>query len=207
LYGTRYGKYEYLMSNNLANISWNKVIGNSGDCFFTSKDLLTDKAYLNYISSSELMTLNNSGIQTKCDSISISESIEQLQNTVSLFKTEPIDNLKKLFNRDESSGWNFKNAKDDIIKNHNIIYAKYNYRPLDFRNIVYTGTSSGFLGRSRSIVMKHFISNPNLGLCLMRQFFQDAPFSHVYATNSLIDERTMYSNRGGTYLIPALSLS
>ena len=50
--------------------------------------------------------------------------------------------------------------------------------------------------------MKHFINKSNIGICLMRQFFQDAPYSHIYATSSLIDERTMYSNRGGTYLFP-----
>ncbi|MEI6054565.1 MAG: type ISP restriction/modification enzyme [Lentisphaerota bacterium] len=202
LYGKREVKYRYLNDNRLSNIKWSMVKEDNDNCFFTSKDLLTGNSYLKYISLSELLPLNNSGIQTKCDSISINQSIEKLQNTVALFQTEPIEKLKSLFAREESSGWNFAKAKDDLIKNTSFVYAKYNYRPFDFRNIVYTGSSSGFLGRSRSVVMKHFIKRDNIGLCLMRQFFQDAPYSHIYATNSLIDERTMYSNRGGTYLFP-----
>ena len=43
----------------------------------------------------------------------------------------------------------------------------------------------------------------NVALIAMRQVFQDAEvYSHVAATNLLIDERTFYSNRGGTYLFP-----
>jgi predicted helicase len=132
----------------------------------------------------------------------VSESIETLKTNVSLFKTESIEALKKIFKKEESSGWNYKDAKDDVNKNNNLLIKTYNYRPLDFRKIVYTGSSSGFIGRSRSIVMKHFTLGENLGLCLMRQFFQDTPYSHIYITNSMIDERTMYSNRGGTYLFP-----
>jgi len=202
LFGKREIKYNFLNINSIGTIKWNNIQGDNENCFYTSKDLSTDKGYLKYISISELFPLNNSGIQTKCDSISISDNIDELKKTVALFQNEPIEKLKVLFNREESSGWNFQNAKDDLIKNSSVIYAKYNYRPFDFRYIVYTGSSSGFLGRSRSIVMKHFVNKENIGVCLMRQFFQDAPYSHVYATNSLIDERTMYSNRGGTYLFP-----
>jgi predicted helicase len=202
LYGKRIYKYEFLNSFNLNSIEWSMVESDQEHCFFTSKDLFTDNSYLDYLDLTDLMPLSNSGIQTKCDSISINENIEILKNTVSSFKDESIETLKSIFNREESSGWNFQNAKNDIVTNRNIVYSKYNYRPFDFRYIVYTGTSSGFLGRSRSIVMKHFVEKNNLGICLMRQFFQDAPYSHTYITNSLIDERTMYSNRGGTYLFP-----
>jgi predicted helicase len=202
LFGKREFKYDFLNSNNLDSIDWHSIKSDNENCFFTSKDLSTDKGYLKYISLAELMPLSNSGIQTKCDSISINESVKELKKIVSLFQNEPIEKLRTLFKREESSGWNFQNAKDDLIKNSSVVYAKYNYRPFDFRKIAYTGSSSGFLGRSRSIVMKHFINKRNIGICLMRQFFQDAPYSHIYATSSLIDERTMYSNRGGTYLFP-----
>jgi len=37
---------------------------------------------------------------------------------------------------------------------------------------------------------------------MMRQVFQEGGFSHVFAPDNIIDERTMYSNRGGTYLFP-----
>ncbi len=202
LFGKREFKYDFLKTHTLSNVEWSSVKSDDENCFFTAKDLLKDNNYLKYISVADIFKLSNSGIQTKCDNISINEDVLELKKTVGLFKSESIDTLKSIFKREESSGWNFKNAKADLMNNSSIVYAKYNYRPFDFRYVVYTGTSSGFLGRSRSVVMKHFINKSNLGVCLMRQFFQDAPYSHVYATNSLIDERTMYSNRGGTYLFP-----
>lgn len=202
LFGKRRVKYDFLNNNELNTIEWNDIKSDSENCFFTNKDFSSIQEYLGYTSLSELFGLSNSGIQTKCDNISVSEDVNQLRNTVSLFQNESIESLKEIFKRKESSGWNYKNAKADLNNNSNLVFAKYNYRPFDFRNIVYTGKSSGFIGRSRSVVMKHFINKSNLGLCLMRQFFQDAPYSHIYATDSLIDERTMYSNRGGTYLFP-----
>ena len=202
LFGTRDKKFKNLSESNIDSIKWEKLNYKEPYYFFIQKDYDVLLSYNLGFQVSELFKTYNSGIQTKCDDLSINEEIDKLKTTVRLFQTEPIAKLKKLFKREESSGWNFQNAKDDLIKNSAVVYTKYNYRPFDFRNIVYTGSSSGFLGRSRSIVMKHFINRENIGLCLMRQFFQDAPYSHIYATNSLIDERTMYSNRGGTYLFP-----
>ncbi len=44
---------------------------------------------------------------------------------------------------------------------------------------------------------------PNLALIIMRQVFQHfATYSHFGVTDLLVDERTFYSNRGGTYAIP-----
>ncbi|MBN7816027.1 type ISP restriction/modification enzyme [Algoriphagus pacificus] len=202
LYGKRQVKYEFLSNSSLDSIKWSDVIIEKPNFFFTSKDINSNKEFLKYLSLNVLFKLGNSGIQTKCDNISIDEDVNILRERVEIFRNEDIERLKLIFTKGESSGWNYKSAKNDILSNNEIEIVRYNYRPLDFRNIVYTGTSSGFLGRSRSIVMKHFINKENLGLCLMRQFFQDAPYSHIYITNSLIDERTMYSNRGGTYLFP-----
>lgn len=202
VFGKREAKYKHLIKSSLESINWERLVIDNENCFFTSKDLTTDNEYLKYIDLSMLFPLSNSGIQTKCDAISISEDLDELKKTVSTFQTKSVGELKILFKRKESSGWNFQNAKDDLIKHPSVVFAKYNYRPFDFRYIAYTGTSSGFLGRSRSIVMKHFVNRDNIGICLMRQFFQDAPYSHIYSTKYLIDERTMYSNRGGTYLFP-----
>ena len=105
------------------------------------------QAYLSYYLSTWVFKL--------CDNISVGEDVNQLKNTVSLFQNEPIESLKEIFKRKESSGWNYKNAKEDLKNNSNIVYERYNYRPFDFRNIIYTGKSSGFIGRPRSVVMKH----------------------------------------------------
>lgn len=37
---------------------------------------------------------------------------------------------------------------------------------------------------------------------MMKQFFQDVTYNHIFVSNLAIDERTLYSNRGGTYIFP-----
>lgn len=200
LYGRRNSKYETLLTNNFSTFEWKNIDLISPELFFTYKDFTLKEDYKKWIKLDDLFNLLNSGIQTKCDSIAINSSESALLETIHFFKSESIEYLKTKFKKSESSGWNYFNAKNDIQKN-NYKIVNYNYRPFDFRKIIYTESSSGFLGRPRNIVMKHFLYD-NMGLSLMRQFFQDVPYSHVYATNTLIDERTMYSNRGGTYLFP-----
>ena len=98
--------------------------------------------------------------------------------------------------------WTILDAKNDL-SNHDYKIIPIQYRPFDIRYTVFTGKSKGFIAYPRTKITKHFIKD-NIGLCLMRQFFQDTLFSHVFASNYMIDERTMYSNRGGTYLFPLL---
>ena len=66
----------------------------------------------------------------------------------------------------------------------------------------FSGRSKGLVAYPRQIVSRHLIDKKNSAICLMRQFFQDADFSHVLYSESMVDERTMYSNRGGTYIFP-----
>ena len=57
------------------------------------------------------MPLNNSGIQTKCDNISINESIEELKKVVSLFQNESVEKLKTIFNREAF----FEMASSEVV--------------------------------------------------------------------------------------------
>src|SRR5207248_1228266 len=56
---------------------------------------------------------------------------------------------------------------------------------------------------ARYHTLRHMLEK-NIGLIVMRQVFQQsAEYTHVGVADTLIDERTFYSNRGGTYLVPA----
>ena len=99
LFGKRGVKYEFLNNNELNTIDWNDIKEDSENCFFTNKDFSSIKEYLGYTSLSELFSLSNSGIQTKCDNISVGEDVNQLKNTVSLFQNEPIESLKKFLRK------------------------------------------------------------------------------------------------------------
>jgi predicted helicase len=201
LFGKREFKYDFLNSNNLNSIRWNWIKSDNENCFFTSKDLSTDKGYLKYISIADLMPLSNSGIQTKRDAVNIHFNKNDAQNVLNDFKLLNVDEIKKKYDLPEDGrDWTIEFAKKDI--QNDVIIHKEQYRPFDYRFSFYTGKSKGIVAYPRQIVSKHIIGQKNDCICLMRQFFQDANFSHILYTNKMVDERTMYSNRGGTYIFP-----
>jgi len=81
----------------------------------------------------------------------------------------------------------------------NNFIKKILYRPFDIRYIYY---DSNILGRSRESTLFPMLC-PNYGLIVMRQVYQNFEvYNHFNITRYLIDERTFYSNRGGTYIYP-----
>jgi predicted helicase len=203
LMGTRDYKFNWLNQNIIDEIRWSALSLDDDKCMFVPVDTTSLGAYKDGFNVDALFRLYNSGIQTKCDELSVKNTESELQEIIDSFLENDVESLKRLYpNKSDSSGWSFEKAKGDLLQGGYII-TPYYYRPFDFKYTVYTGRSSGFIGRSRDIVMKHIINHPeNSSLCLMKQFFQDITYNHVFITTMPIDERTLYSNRGGTYLFP-----
>lgn len=201
--GTRDYKFNWLNQNIIDEIHWSALSLDDDKCMFVPVDTTSLGAYKDGFNVDALFRLYNSGIQTKCDELSVKNTESELQEIIDSFLENDVESLKRLYpNKSDSSGWSFEKAKSDLLQGGYII-TPYYYRPFDFKYTVYTGRSSGFIGRSRDIVMKHIINHPeNSSLCLMKQFFQDITYNHVFITTMPIDERTLYSNRGGTYLFP-----
>ncbi len=203
LFGLRTFKYNVLNSTSLHNIKWTELNIKNEKSLFVPFNSDNESIYKEGISVSEIFNLYNSGIQTKCDSISIQNHPEDIQNVINMFTERDLEDLKKYyFEKNDSSGWTFEKAKAEILGG-NYEITPYYYRPFDVKYTLYTGKSGGFIGRSREIVMQHIVGHKdNLGLCMMKQFFQDTLYNHVLVSNLPIDERTLYSNRGGTYFFP-----
>ena len=203
LMGTRDYKFNWLNQNIIDEIHWSVLSLDDDKCMFVPVDTTSLGAYKDGFNVDALFRLYNSGIQTKCDELSVKNTESELQKIIDSFLENDVESLKRLYpNKSDSSGWSFEKAKSDLLQGGYII-TPYYYRPFDFKYTVYTGRSSGFIGRSRDIVMKHVINHSeNFSLCLMKQFFQDITYNHVFITTMPIDERTLYSNRGGTYLFP-----
>jgi predicted helicase len=202
LLGKRSLKYDFLNENSISSIAWSDVTIDSENCFFNVKKFNQSSKYSNYFGLSDLFPIYNSGIQTKRDALTICFSKEVAKQTLLDLVTLPKANIISKFSLPEDGrDWKLDYAINDIKKNDVIVFREQ-YRPFDFRYSFYTGNSKGILAYPRSIVSKHMINRDNLAFCLMRQFFQDTGFSHVLATDVMVDERTMYSNRGGTYIFP-----
>jgi predicted helicase len=201
VYGKRQFKYEHLADSTLNSIKWDKVTSEKPNYFFTSKDVFSNDGYLKFLSLAELFPLYNSGIQTKRDSVNIHFSKKDAENVIQDFLALTENEILKKYDLPEDGrDWKVELAKKDVKQN--LLIHLEQYRPLDNRYSFYTGKSKGIVAYPRQIVSSHIIGKKNHCLCLMRQFFQDTGFSHVLYSNKMIDERTMYSNRGGTYIFP-----
>ncbi|WP_047445214.1 type ISP restriction/modification enzyme [Alistipes sp. ZOR0009] len=168
LQGKRDIKYEDLLKMNIDTIAWNRLLYKEPYCFFVPKNFNEEKRYSKGFKINELLINNNTGIQTKCDELSIHFDRSDLLKVVDDFKNNDIVTLKKMYpNKSDSSGWNFKDASNDL-KENKIFYTKILYRPFDIRHTLYTGKTSGFIGRPRTSTMSHMIKGDNLGLITLR---------------------------------------
>jgi len=184
LQGKREFKYEFLNKSNIATTNWSQLEYSAPYRFFVPKDFDLDTKYNKGFRVDELLILNSNGIETKCDSLAIQFDKQTLQNVIDDFEKEDIQTLKSKYkDKEDSSGWNFSNAKRSILRDV-FSQQKINYRPFDIRETIITKNSGGFIGRSRFEVMKHFLY-PNIGLIIPRQTTQD--YRHNFITNKIID--------------------
>ena len=198
IFGRRAEKFQFLSKNGIAQINWNEIEYLKPYYFFVPKKFETTK---NMFKVTELFKIYNSGIQSKRDSLTIHFNKTSLTAVISDMINLTENQIKKKYNLpNDGRDWKISLAKQDITKNKGII-IKEQYRPFDYRYSYYTGKSKGFIAYPRSIITDNF-NKDNLGLCLMKQVFQHGDFSHCLITTCPIDERTMYSNRGGAYLFP-----
>jgi predicted helicase len=168
LFGKRDIKYQTLSELNFKQIKWNELPLDKQYNFFVPKDFGLEKKYNSGFKINETLINNNTGIQTKCDDLSIHFQKEDLLKVIENFKNLEVEELKRIYsNKKDSSGWNFKNAKADLVDNK-IHFSKILYRPFDIRHTLYTGKSSGFIGRPRTSTMKHLIKPDNIGLITLR---------------------------------------
>jgi len=184
LKGKREFKYQKLNANTIKTFEWKQLEFTKPNYFFVPKDFGLDSKYNKGFKVDELLILNSNGIETKCDSLAIQFDKQSLQNVINDFKIEEVQTLKlKYKDKEDSSGWNFKDAKNSILSDV-FSQQKINYRPFDVRESIITKNSGGFIGRSRYEVMKHFLQS-NIGLIIPRQTTQD--YRHSFITNKIIE--------------------
>lgn len=140
--------------------------------------------YGNFWGATEIFEHYNSGIQTKCDELSMHFDEFDLLKVVGDFESLSEQELKTKYQLKDSSGWNVGNAKKDLMQNIGEV-VKVDYRPFDRRATFYTGKTAGFMGRPRIRTMRHMLQ-PNLGLIYTR-FDRQMSLGYFGVCKSLLD--------------------
>jgi predicted helicase len=186
LFGKRELKYDFLNENSVKKIKWNNLDYAESNYFFVKKDFDLSEVYEKGISLDELFIQKSSGVETRKDSLVISDDEEQLKTVIKDFVTLQVTEISQKYNIDNNSrDWKIERAKEDLIKNKPNIRT-IQYRPFDNRKIIYTGHTKGINGYPMFNNFKHFLDVNNIGLTYERQCVI-GDFTNIFFSNTIVD--------------------
>jgi predicted helicase len=197
LFGKREDKYSRLNENSIKSIEWNKLYIEEPNYFFVPKDFCLANNYEAGLSLSTLFNVFSTGIESKSDEITIQFDKKTINHIVENFISKDESELLSIYKRENSAGWNYLNAKLDLIKNEPKIIP-IAYRPFDVRFTAYTGFSSGFLGRPRS-EMNNNLLQPNFAISSTRSKRND---SSCYFLTKFVTDKSIASSLDNNYIFP-----
>lgn len=146
LMGARETKYSFLNSKEIEEIEWERIDPDEDKALFVPFNANNRTDYMSGVRVESLFPLYNSGIQTKCDALSVGVRQADVEEVVSAFATKTVAELRMRYpNKTDSSGWNFEKARAEIVKG-GYVFTPYYYRPFDVRYTVYTGKSGALQG-------------------------------------------------------------
>ncbi|MFX0115431.1 MAG: type ISP restriction/modification enzyme [Candidatus Hodarchaeota archaeon] len=204
LFGNRKEKYRFLSNSVINAVCWTKLHPIEPYFFFVPKNFSLKEEYCSNLRLNKVFRQRSYGIQTKRDKITICFEKEALKAIIFDFINLPERELRKKYNLPpDGRDWKISWAKAELARLGWTpeLVTMIQYRPFDYRYTYYCSKTKTFIAYPRYETMNHMLFE-NVGLIGMRQVFQDAAYSHFGVTSAVIDERTFYSNRGGTYLFP-----
>jgi predicted helicase len=182
LHGRREFKYDFLYSNFLNDIFWNKLPKISPNYFFVKKDLSSNKEYSAFFKLNDIFLKKSAGIQTKRDALFIDENLNKLRNRIDKLLCENLEpSFINEYNIKDSSSYLLTEKIRKVKYDSNLI-KKVHYRPFDNRYLYY---DINLIGRSFFPIMSNLIKNDNLGLVVSKQFIDT--FKYILVSNKICD--------------------
>lgn len=191
-FGKRDSKYNFLKSNSLSSIEFQKLDCRKPQYFFVPRDHVANETYSLGFQVSDLFPVHNTGTETGRDDLFIAlhedELIREIQHTFNNSDDPQVIAKHKL--KDTGSFRLLSGVKEANIDLS--LVKEISYRPFDTRKTYY---DVSLQRRPANKVLSH-MKNKNMALLFTRQAFCEMPYSHVLATRFLSDNRIFYSNRG-----------
>lgn len=199
IYGLRDTKYTQLWDNDLASIQWQKLDLQAPQYYFVPKnfDLMSEYKKGSF-AVNELFSVNSVGIVTSRDGLVINESKDALSSRIREVFTADKKELITKYNIKENKSWAIDNVKLQAKEFAAEYIIPIAYRPFDNRYVYF---EKSFIERMRGDVMQYFIKMDNVGLMYSRQAATDN-WSHIQCSETIIDNRCHYSNKGISVLAP-----
>lgn len=162
LWGTRASKYERLFKDSLIDIASTPVTLQGPEYAFVQRSHDLYDVYTQGFSLAEFMPINITGIVSMGDGFALAETASELEARISEFLTTEIsaEELNTRYSLGKNySEWIISNKAK--LKSATLSPVPIDYRPFDSR---WTYFDNRILWRWRAEVMRHMLSNDNIGL-------------------------------------------
>ena len=201
LWGRRKDKYAFLESTDFSAVDYKELVPSAPMYFFVPKDTRGEEEYNKGFRIDELMPVNSSGVVSANDELNFSfTEEEQREKIADLLSMSEHDWRIKYHRAKDSRDWAYASAVSDAKRKK--MYCKAAYRVFDNRFTFYTGTSKGLYTNPRENVMRHFVSNDNIGLVCLKGFPKDNP--PCFVTDAIMEHRywSCSGMQGTDYVFP-----
>ena len=205
IYGEREAKYETLSASDIATTNWERLDPTAPNYLFKPWNNELASEYGQWQKITDIMPISSSGVITARDKLTIHWTPNEVLDTMRHFASLPTEIARNKYELgDDTRDWKVNLAQNDI-NNFEINLDRVQsilYRPFDIRHTYYTGVSSGIICKPRQNTMKHMLLNSNLGLVFMRQVELDRGYCHFGVSDTIVNSRHFYSNKGVSHLAP-----
>ena len=163
LQGSRRIKFDWLNSNSINSIKWEKIRLRAPSYVFVNKDEKLQNEYESGIKLNELFPLNNVGIVTSRDGFVIDVDKDKLYSRIASFCMSDPQDPRLLTIVKQSPNFQFSKAIAQGFDESNL--HKVYYRPFDWRYIYFT---EYYIERQRKDVMSQMLHEDNIALGFSR---------------------------------------
>ena len=185
LYGLRKDKYSELLGSSISSIKWNKLGYKEPGFFFVPKDFSEERTYAEGFKLDEIFIENNTGIQTKRDSLVYSFDNKRLESILADFiYLDDMEIKIKYELSDDGRDWSINWARNDLSKKDGV-FTEILYHPFDIRKTYFTGRSKGFMAYPRAPLSKSCINNISL---LAIRNSRRGNVNNYFISNKLVDK-------------------
>ncbi len=196
-------KYEYLWNNDLETVNWKRLKPEEPYFWFVEKDFTHNVQYEKGWKITEIFNLCSSGVKTERDKITIHLTKKTLIQTINNFLSNDEKEIRKKYKLKDSRDWKIANAKNDLknyYKNESEeFFTKIHYRPFDFRETFYTGTSRGFIGTPSKISSLNIVNKENIVIAFSRLWDSPKNWNGLLICNNVAD---IHIIGGQSYIAP-----
>jgi len=203
LWGLREEKYSWLLNHDVETTNWQEIHPKPEFYLFVPRDEAALECYNGFVKVTEIFPVHSVGVVTSRDRFVIDFNREDLKRRIRMFLDPnlPDEVVQRAFDLKDGKHWKMS-EKRKLIRQDKAWETRiipYLYRPFDTRWIFYHPDA---IERGREEVMRHMLIGENIGLVTMRQVALNEPYTHVIATNGIVDNRTFMSSKGVTQFLP-----